>query len=52
MLTFVRILYRFITGAYNAANVPVIGSVGVMDIFLAFLVVSMVISVFWKGARA
>ena len=52
MLEFVNLFYDFVAGAFTAFNVPLFAGIGFCDIIIGFIVISLVVSVFWKGARA
>lgn len=51
MLDFIRMFYRYVVGVFDAVNVPLFDGIGLMDIVLGVIVISLVISMFWKGAR-
>ena len=53
MLNFLQLFFNYIMGLYNAFNVKLPGlQVGYCDLAVGFIIIGLVISVFWKGARA
>lgn len=53
MLRWFEIFYTYIAGVYTQFNrVEILPGVGYCDLALGFIVIALVVSVFWKGARA
>ena len=51
-MEFFGVFFQFIADLFTALGSLKIGDASVSGIFLAFLVVSMVICFFWRGAKA